>query len=72
MSQVLEAFHHPYYATGKSKVQNDMIVCLRDWVDEHGVDKLVLIDALTKVRYTFRCIITVTHHKTPCITAKRP
>ncbi|QRV83279.1 heterokaryon incompatibility protein Het-C protein [Ceratobasidium sp. AG-Ba] len=36
INQVMEAFHHPFYATGNSQVQNNMAEELKRWFDELG------------------------------------
>lgn len=48
--QILEAFHHPYYATGKSEIQNRMIDEMRHWLDDfEEVEKEIALSGLTKV-----------------------
>ncbi|OJT08483.1 hypothetical protein TRAPUB_666 [Trametes pubescens] len=32
IDEILEAFHHPYYATGRSRIQQEMFQCLENWV----------------------------------------
>ncbi|KAF8337987.1 uncharacterized protein EI90DRAFT_3118447 [Cantharellus anzutake] len=46
---VLEAFHHPYYASGRSRVQKDMEDELRRWVDGLSSDEReTILNNLTK------------------------
>lgn len=49
MPQILEAFHHPYYATGRSEIQNRMYDHMERWIDELGDDAQIILDSLTKV-----------------------
>ncbi|KAI0652327.1 heterokaryon incompatibility protein Het-C-domain-containing protein [Trametes meyenii] len=47
INEILEAFHHPYYATGNSRIQQEMFQCLQNWVTSlENVDET--IQALTK------------------------
>ncbi len=49
--QILEAFHHPYYATGQSRIQNTMFEEMERWLGGLGEDEArQTIEALTKVR----------------------
>lgn len=48
--QILEAFHHPYYATGRSAIQHRMYEELTKWFGGLGEDEgRETIEALTKV-----------------------
>lgn len=48
IDEILEAFHHPWYANGRSRIQEDMFQALRTWVD--GLENTdETIQALTKV-----------------------
>ncbi|CDO73164.1 hypothetical protein BN946_scf185007.g219 [Trametes cinnabarina] len=33
IDQILEAFHHPWYATGRSRIQQEMFQTMQDWVN---------------------------------------
>ena len=46
---MLEAFHHPYFNTGRSNIQNEMFRALERWVNDLE-DREQTIEALTKVR----------------------
>ena len=46
--QILEAFHHPWYADGRSRIQQEMFQCLQNWVT--GLENPdEIMQALTKV-----------------------
>ncbi|KAJ6486163.1 Het-C-domain-containing protein [Mycena vitilis] len=46
---ILEAFHHPYYATGRSGIQTAMFQAMERWLGGLGEDEArQTIDALTK------------------------
>ncbi|KAI9511719.1 heterokaryon incompatibility protein Het-C-domain-containing protein [Russula earlei] len=47
ISEVLEAFHHPYFNVGRSKIQDEMFRSLQRWVNDHP-DRDGVIEALTK------------------------
>jgi hypothetical protein len=48
--KILEAFHHPYYATGRSSIQNAMFEELERWITGlEGDVARETIEALTKV-----------------------
>ncbi|KAF7302983.1 Heterokaryon incompatibility protein het-c [Mycena kentingensis (nom. inval.)] len=49
VDQILEAFHHPYYASGRSRIQNAMFEELERWLRDldHDVQRET-IQALTK------------------------
>ncbi|THH30634.1 hypothetical protein EUX98_g3548 [Antrodiella citrinella] len=47
IDQVLEAFHHPYYATGRSNIQDDMFQEMEKWV-EGLEDRQATMAQLTK------------------------
>lgn len=52
VSQILEAFHHPYYASGRSNIQNAMFQEMEGWLRGLGEDEArETINALTKVRW---------------------
>lgn len=54
-SQILEAFHHPYYATGRSEIQNKMYDHMERWINGLGSDSREILNSLTKVsRYLIR------------------
>jgi len=46
----LEAFHHPYYATGRSEIQNKMFDTMQKWIGGMGSEANEIIESLTKVR----------------------
>ncbi|KAI0375460.1 Het-C-domain-containing protein [Pilatotrama ljubarskyi] len=47
IDEILEAFHHPYYATGRSRIQEEMFQCMKNWVTSlENVDET--LQALTK------------------------
>ncbi|KAI0718880.1 heterokaryon incompatibility protein Het-C-domain-containing protein [Cerioporus squamosus] len=47
IDEILEAFHHPYYATGRSRIQQEMFQALQNWLTSlENVDET--IQALTK------------------------
>ncbi|KAI0800815.1 heterokaryon incompatibility protein Het-C-domain-containing protein [Fomes fomentarius] len=47
IDEILEAFHHPWYANGRSRIQEEMFQALRTWVD--GLENAdETIQALTK------------------------
>lgn len=49
ITTILEAFHHPYFAMGHSKVQNDMAQELQNWVSSLDGEQLQLVlQGLTK------------------------
>ncbi|KIY69371.1 Het-C-domain-containing protein [Cylindrobasidium torrendii FP15055 ss-10] len=45
---ILEAFHHPYYATGNSEIQRQMIDELQKWIGAQGQEAEETIQKLTK------------------------
>ncbi|KAI9462276.1 heterokaryon incompatibility protein Het-C-domain-containing protein [Lactarius psammicola] len=47
IDQVLEAFHHPYFNTGRSNIQNEMFRALERWVNDLE-DREQTLEALTK------------------------
>lgn len=51
--QILEAFHHPYYATGRSEIQNRMFDEMKKWMGEMGGEAQDIIKALTKVNFPY-------------------
>jgi len=53
--QILEAFHHPYYNNGRSRIQNEMYQEMEKWLRglEGGVSGQI-IQALTKVEVLHR------------------
>ncbi|KAJ8480697.1 hypothetical protein ONZ51_g6470 [Trametes cubensis] len=47
IDQILEAFHHPWYATGRSRIQEEMFQTMQNWVTSlENVDET--IQALSK------------------------
>lgn len=49
IDQVLEAFHHPYYATGRSRIQQLMFQHMEKWLGGLGPEETqTIIQALTK------------------------
>jgi len=49
INQILEAFHHPYYATGRSNIQNKMFAHMEKWISGLGSQEgQQTIQALTK------------------------
>ncbi|KAI5122202.1 hypothetical protein M0805_002691 [Coniferiporia weirii] len=49
INEVLEAFFHPYYATGTSIIQNDMLDAIRQWLDVYTVEERdAILLSLTK------------------------
>ncbi|KAJ3509499.1 hypothetical protein NLJ89_g5198 [Agrocybe chaxingu] len=45
---ILEAFHHPYFATGRSEIQNKMFNEMQKWIGGFGGEVDEIIQALTK------------------------
>ncbi|KDQ31260.1 hypothetical protein PLEOSDRAFT_1111739 [Pleurotus ostreatus PC15] len=49
LDQVLEAFHHPYYATGRSEIQHKMFETMEQWFGGLGPDlEGQVLEALSK------------------------
>ncbi|KAJ7597340.1 Het-C-domain-containing protein [Mycena floridula] len=49
VDQILEAFHHPYYATGRSGIQHQMFEAMEQWIGGLGPDVAQeTLHALTK------------------------
>lgn len=49
IEQILEVFHHPYYASGRSQVQNDMAEELARWFNSMSEeDQQIVLQNLTK------------------------
>jgi len=48
INQVMEAFHHPYYATGSSRIQNEMAQELSNWFSGLGSEGSQTLQLLTK------------------------
>ena len=47
--QILETFHHPYFAASNSPIQTGMFNCMSAWVDELKEDERTkLLTVLTK------------------------
>jgi hypothetical protein len=47
--QILEAFHHPYYATGNSRIQSEMFETMDKWIGGMGQSEArAIIQQLTK------------------------
>ena len=52
--QILEAFHHPYYNTGRSRIQQDMFNEMERWfrdLDQEEAENI--LQGLTSVRYLY-------------------
>ena len=49
INKILESFHHPYYATGRSEVQSKMFDTMQRWIGSQGSDTQDIINSLTKV-----------------------
>ena len=47
--QILEAFHHPYYATGRSDIQREMYDTMERWFSGLEDEAEETLRALTKV-----------------------
>ena len=55
----MEAFHHPYFNVGRSRIQQEMFEEMERWIgsmDPEEADRV--IQALTKVRLSFS-VLTV-------------
>ncbi|KAL4251519.1 von Willebrand factor A domain-containing protein 7 [Abortiporus biennis] len=49
INQILEAFHHPYYATGRSRIQQEMFEEMEKWIGALGPEESQqILQALTK------------------------
>ncbi|KAF8167442.1 heterokaryon incompatibility protein Het-C-domain-containing protein [Crassisporium funariophilum] len=48
INTILEAFHHPYYATGRSDIQRKMFDHMQRWVGGLGSESRQVIGSLTK------------------------
>ncbi|KAH9486345.1 hypothetical protein JR316_0000409 [Psilocybe cubensis] len=48
LDRILEAFHHPYYASGRSEIQNKMYDHMERWINGLGRDSREILDCLTK------------------------
>jgi len=48
INQVMEAFHHPYYASGNSQIQNEMAEELSRWFSGLGSEGQDILGLLTK------------------------
>ncbi|PPQ99587.1 hypothetical protein CVT24_005166 [Panaeolus cyanescens] len=48
IDQILEAFHHPYYATGRSQIQEQMFDEMQRWFGGLGEEGALVIESLTK------------------------
>ncbi|RDB28776.1 hypothetical protein Hypma_015984 [Hypsizygus marmoreus] len=49
ITEILEAFHHPYYATGQSNIQNQMYGFMERWIGGMGYEDVqTIIQSLTK------------------------
>ena len=56
--QILESFHHPYYATGGSRIQHMMFEELEKWIGGLGPEEAErTLQALTKVSYPSHLLI---------------
>ena len=49
IDQILEAFHHPYYASGRSDIQEKMFDHMQRWIGGLGDEAQEILEALTKV-----------------------
>ncbi|KAI0068034.1 Het-C-domain-containing protein [Artomyces pyxidatus] len=48
ITQILEAFHHPYYNVGRSQIQNAMFEAMERWFSELGEEQETIMQCLTK------------------------
>ncbi|KII94013.1 hypothetical protein PLICRDRAFT_412726 [Plicaturopsis crispa FD-325 SS-3] len=49
ITEILEAFHHPYYATGRSRIQNNMFEGMEKWLGALGPsESQEILESLTK------------------------
>ncbi|KAF9039899.1 heterokaryon incompatibility Het-C [Panaeolus papilionaceus] len=48
IDQILEAFHHPYYNTGRSRIQDEMFDEMQRWFGGLGEEGSLVIESLTK------------------------
>ncbi|TFK77526.1 Het-C-domain-containing protein [Pluteus cervinus] len=48
VDQILKAFHHPYYADGRSEIQHKMFAHMEKWIGSLGGEAEQIIQALTK------------------------
>jgi hypothetical protein len=61
-SQILEAFHHPYYASGQSDIQHRMFDFMEGWIGGLGPDEAeVILQSLTKVHSHKSVSMTIAH-----------
>jgi hypothetical protein len=52
VEQILEAFHHPYYNTGRSRIQQDMFNEMERWFRDLDQEEAQnILEGLTKVKY---------------------
>lgn len=60
IDQILEAFHHPYYATGTSGIQAEMFEMMEKWITGLGDQEAQeTLQALTKVCVCLLNIVTI-------------
>lgn len=58
LDQVLEAFHHPYYATGRSEIQHKMFETMEQWFGGLGPDlEGQVLEALSKASLLSRKLL---------------
>ncbi|KAF8963872.1 heterokaryon incompatibility protein Het-C-domain-containing protein [Flammula alnicola] len=48
ITEILEAFHHPFYATGRSEIQRKMLDGMQRWIGGLGSEATEIINSLTK------------------------
>ncbi|KAG6911350.1 hypothetical protein DXG01_001021 [Tephrocybe rancida] len=48
INRILEAFHHPYYATGRSEIQRQMFDHMERWIGGLGHEATEILQRLTK------------------------
>ncbi|KAF4611401.1 hypothetical protein D9613_004172 [Agrocybe pediades] len=48
IDEILEAFHHPYYASGRSAIQEKMFDHMQRWIGGLGSEAQEILEALTK------------------------
>ena len=53
--QILEAFHHPYFNTGRSRIQEEMFEEMKRWISSMEQEESErIIESLTKVPTSVR------------------
>ncbi|EIM92702.1 Het-C-domain-containing protein [Stereum hirsutum FP-91666 SS1] len=48
INTILEAFHHPYFNTGRSQIQSAMYAGMQEWLESKLDDKDQILESLTK------------------------